>query len=79
MVAFADRGRQLVASCVHCGSEYVLWVNEKDFLDWTSGVGYIQEKLPYLTAGERELLISGTCDNCWKVMFGSNEEDDDEV
>lgn len=74
MVAFADRDRQLVAECVHCGTEYILWVNEQDFLDWTSGVGYIQDKLPYLSADERELLISGTCGACWTRMFGSDEE-----
>ena len=78
MVAFADRDRQLVASCVHCGVEYVLWVNEQDFLDWTSGSGYIQDKLPYLSADERELLISGTCGNCWKDMFGSMDDEDEE-
>jgi hypothetical protein len=79
MVAFADRDKQLAVECVYCGAEYVLWVNEKDFLDWTSGIGYIQDKLPYLSANERELLISGTCDNCWNKMFGAddNEEDDD--
>jgi hypothetical protein len=78
MVAFADRDRQLVASCVHCESEYILWVNEQDFLDWTSGVGYIQDKLPYLSADERELLISGTCGKCWNDMFGSMDDEDEE-
>ena len=79
MVAFADRDRQLVAECVHCGTEYILWVNEKDFLDWASGVGYIQEKLPYLSADERELLISGTCGSCWTRMFGSLEDEETEA
>jgi hypothetical protein len=79
MVAFADRDRQLVAECVHCGTEYILWVNEQDFLDWTSGVGYIQEKLSYLSADERELLISGTCGTCWTRMFGSDEDEDTEA
>ena len=79
MVAFADRDRQLVVPCKYCGAEYVLWVNEQDFLDWTSGIGYIQEKLPYLTATERELLISGTCGSCWDNMFVHIEEDEEDV
>lgn len=79
MVAFGDRDRQLVAECVHCGTEYILWVNEQDFLDWTSGVGYIQDKLPYLSADERELLISGTCGACWTRMFGSIEDEETEA
>jgi hypothetical protein len=76
MVAFADRDRQFVVECVHCGTEHILWVNEQDFLDWTSGVGYIQDMLPYLSANERELLISGTCGVCWTRMFGSNEDEE---
>jgi hypothetical protein len=79
MVAFADRDRQLVAECIHCGTEHILWVNEQDFLDWTSGVGYIQDKLPYLSADERELLISGTCGACWTRMFGSIEDEETEA
>ena len=79
MVAFDDRDRQLVAECVHCGTEHIQWVNEQDFLDWTSGVGYIQDKLPYLSADERELLISGTCGACWTRMFGSIEDEETEA
>ena len=79
MVAFADRDRQLVAECIHCGTEHILWVIEQDFLDWTSGVGYIQDKLPYLSADERELLISGTCGACWTRMFGSIEDEETEA
>ena len=29
----------------------------------------IQDALPYLSASEREMLISGTCDDCWQKMF----------
>lgn len=41
--------------------------------EWQAGGGYIQDLMPTLTAGERELLISGTCDSCWKEMFGEDE------
>ena len=42
---------------------------------WVSGDKYIQEALPYLTAAERELLISKTCDKCWKKMYGIDDEE----
>lgn len=62
--------------CKHCGIEYQVLANRDDMHDWLSGSGYIQDVLAYLSAAERELLISGTCDNCWKQMFP--EVDDDE-
>jgi len=27
-----------------------------------------------ITAGQRELLISGTCDDCWQEFFGEPED-----
>jgi len=30
----------------------------------------IQDAFPYLDNGERELMISGTCNACWFDMFG---------
>ena len=65
--------------CRQCGVVYNILANRDDIQDWLSGSGYIQDILGYLSAAERELLISGTCDNCWKNMFGSDEEDEDEV
>ena len=38
----------------------------------------VQDAFPELTAGEREMLISQTCDNCWKKLFGEPEEDTDD-
>ena len=69
----------LEVQCKHCGIVYTILANREDVVRWQAGEGYIQDVLAYLSAGERELLISGTCDNCWKNMFGSDEEDDDEV
>ena len=50
--------------------------DREDMEAWVSGDKYIQEALPYLTAAERELLISQTCDNCWQEMYDDvdNEE-----
>lgn len=35
---------------------------------WKNGA-MIQNAMPYLTADEREMLISGTCPQCWEEMF----------
>ena len=69
----------LEVQCKHCSIVYTILANREDIVRWQAGEGYIQDVLAYLSAGERELLISATCNNCWTNMFGSDEEDDDEV
>ena len=60
------------AVCRHCQKDHKLMVNMEDVASWQAGE-YIQDAMPYLSAGERELLISGTCDDCWEKMFGECE------
>ena len=67
-------------TCKHCGITYQILADRDDIDNWMNGNGYIQDILGYLSAAERELLISGTCDNCWKSMFGVDDEgDEDEI
>jgi len=56
-------------TCIHCNKDYHIWANPKDLNAWSEG-GLIQEVLHYLSEGERELLISGTCDLCWDNLYG---------
>lgn len=71
--------------CVHCGVSVSFPVNGADFSRWERGEALIQEAMPYLTAGQRELLISGTCDTCWDRLFYFEDgqvgfiEDDEEL
>jgi hypothetical protein len=37
----------------------------------------MQEIFPDLSIGDRELLISGTCNTCWQKMFGSDEDEEE--
>lgn len=56
------------AQCRMCGDTHILMVNNKDVQRWQDG-GLIQDIMPYLSADERELLISGTCGTCFDNMF----------
>lgn len=71
-----DRSLVLDVRCWHCNVVYVMMVNKENLLDWIAGSGYIQNILPYLTAGERELLISQTCSDCFDKMFPDLDNDD---
>jgi len=65
--------------CPFCGKSNDVKVNEMDYLDWLDGK-LAQKAFPYLSADEREMLISGICPACWDSTFGSDEEPDpDEV
>ena len=35
----------------------------------------IQDIFPNLSIGDRELIISNTCDTCWQEVFGNHEEE----
>lgn len=65
----------IVTRCPFCGHANEVEVNEMDYLDWSDGE-LAQVAFPYLSADEREMLISGICPTCWDEMFGSDEEPD---
>ena len=59
--------------CRFCGSVHELSIAPSDFARWRKGE-FIQDVMSYLSPAERELLISGTCDDCWTEMFGQDED-----
>ena len=60
-------------TCPFCGRENEVEVNHMDYLDWQNGE-LAQDAFPYLSANEREMLISGCCPRCCDKMFWSEEE-----
>ena len=63
----------VITRCPFCGRGNEVEVNEMDYLDWSDG-GLAQVAFPYLSADEREMLISGICPDCWFNTFGSEDE-----
>lgn len=59
----------VVTYCPFCGEAHEVYVNEADYLDWQDGE-LAQNAFPYLSADERELLISGICSTCWSSLWG---------
>lgn len=59
----------LEITCPACGNTHFVEVNEEDFLAWENGE-LAQNAFPYLSATEREQLISGLCLNCQSEIFG---------
>jgi len=59
----------VITVCPFCGKAHEILVNEDDYLDWQDGK-MAQDAFPYLSANDREMLISGICPKCWDEMFG---------
>tara|TARA_R110002020_G_scaffold165900_1_gene353705 strand:+ start:147 stop:377 length:231 start_codon:yes stop_codon:yes gene_type:complete len=64
----------LEPTCRACGTTVQITVLGPDYDKWKHGE-LIQNAMPYLSADERELLISGTCGSCFDQMFGESDDD----
>ena len=59
---------ELECICNYCDYAENIEVHESDYIAWHNGK-FIQDSFPYLTAGQRELMLSNTCDECWSKFF----------
>ncbi len=59
--------------CICCRNVFNISFAVEDYIDWKQGK-HIQNAFPYLNAGNRELIQSGTCSSCFDELFP--EEDD---
>lgn len=58
----------ITATCPVCNQPHTVTVSNKGYAAWKDGV-HIQDALPELPADQREILITGIDDRCWKAMF----------
>ena len=63
--------------CPLCGKKHLVSVREKDYLAWRNGT-LIQKAMPYLSAEQRDQLVTEICPHCQKKIFGSDEEEEEE-
>jgi len=59
-------------TCKMCKIEKEVNAKEEDIKLWKDGM-FIQKALPYLSAGDRELLISHICGDCFDKLFEDDE------
>lgn len=62
---------KLQETCAKCDTEVLICVEFDDYEAWRNGE-CIQNVMPYLTADQREILISGLCGDCYDIMFPEN-------
>lgn len=76
VAAYKNRSDTAEIQCKNCAGTYAIIYNREDMVDWMAGVKYIQDAMPYLSAGERELLLSGYCGKCFDNMFSPLDIDE---
>ena len=62
----------LTATCPLCHHTSFVEVAEASFAEWQNGE-LAQNAFPYLSATNREILISGLCPHCQKEIFGGDD------
>lgn len=69
-------GDKLTFSGISTGyREFRITVNLSDANEWVNG-GLIQDCFPYLSADEREILMTGIDSITWNGIFGQSEDDE---
>lgn len=71
-----NRNLELTIVCPFCGNFFSVAVREEDYIRYQEGA-LVQNAFPYLTATEREALVSGMCPACQNTYFGEEYEEDD--
>lgn len=62
--------KKYAVQCRCCGKIKNLVLKCEDVAEWRSdNPRHIQDVFPYLSADDRELILSGTCGECWKNIF----------
>jgi len=60
--------------CPYCHKSAYLWAFEKDADEYFQGSERsLGEIFPYFSVSEKEALITGICDECWKKIFGQQK------
>jgi len=69
---------ELTIQCPSCGNEKKLKVNPDKLHSWFNGM-LVQNAFPDMSSSDREALITGTCDECWEMIFGDARWSTDEI
>lgn len=60
-------------TCMSCKKIIILEVPSEEWREYVEGKKLVQNAIPSLTPGQREVLISGICEPCFDKLFGEGE------
>lgn len=73
--AVDDVNSDVTGPCYSCKKPQKVQIKTTDLTRFRGGT-FAQDCFPYLSAADREFLISGICGKCWDNMFPANEEEE---
>ena len=59
----------ILCTCPWCGTRNKVFVKPSDYMRWELEGILVQAAFPYLSADERELIMTGICSPCWDKSF----------
>ena len=59
--------------CPRCGKQTEITVKGPDLFEYNQGA-FIQDAFPYLSAADRERLMSGYCGPCFDSLFAGEDD-----
>ena len=76
MLPAADPACVTVAGrCLILDTEYSVTVRRDDLENWQARLAYAEEAFPYLSAGDREFLLSGFSPAGWTHAFPPEDDE----
>lgn len=60
-------------TCQCCRKKVVVKVPLEGYLRWRNGLQHIQDAMPQVSEGDREMLVSGICESCFDGIFKEDE------
>ena len=64
--------------CPRCCEAHDVEVDFEDYTNYIMGGTNIQDAFPYLSANQREYILSGFCEDCWNHLFAEEEDEEEE-
>lgn len=66
---------QVINYCPYCGKEMSVNVDANAYIRWKNRECLIQDAFPDLLPSQREVLMSGTCNECWNMLFNPMDDE----
>lgn len=68
----------IICTCPRCHKVHEVVVDFEDYTNYMMGDAKIQDAFPYLSANEREYILTGFCEDCWNNLFADEDEEEED-
>lgn len=62
--------------CPECGKKNYIEMSDEQYQKYTEGSDLIQRIFPEMSPAQREILITGICEDCWNKLFPIDEDEE---